>query len=68
MAVALLEGGTGGTYLQDGARRTIAVNGAASGKYDLRAAYFHKAGTAMTAGTVTTQITVTAAYKHGAGV
>ena len=63
VAIALLEGLAGSNYLQDGTRRTIAINGAASGKYDLRAAYFHKAGTAMTAGTVTTKITVTADYK-----
>ncbi len=63
VAIALLEGTAGNTYLQKGARRTIAVNGAATGKQDLRAAYFHKAGTAMTAGTVMAQITVTADYR-----
>ncbi|MEG0183692.1 MAG: fimbrial protein [Stenotrophomonas sp.] len=63
VAVALLDGTTGATFLKKAATKTIAVNGAATAKLDVRAGYYRKAGTLLTAGTVSTQITVTAAYR-----
>nr|WP_313226909.1 fimbrial protein [Stenotrophomonas pavanii] len=63
VAVALLDGTTGNDFLQKGAKKTVAVNGAATAKLDMRAGYYRKAGTLLKAGDVSTQITVTADYK-----
>lgn len=63
VAVALLDGTTGSVFLKKGATKTIAVNGAATARLNVRAGYYRKAGTLLTAGTVSSQITVTAAYK-----
>lgn len=63
VAVALLDGATGSAFLQKGAKKSIAVNGAATGKLDVRAGYYRKAGTLLKAGDVSTQITVTADYR-----
>ncbi|QGL95813.1 MULTISPECIES: fimbrial protein [Stenotrophomonas] len=63
VAVALLDGTTGNDFLQKGAKKTVAVNGAATAKLDMRAGYYRKAGTSLKAGDVSTQITVTADYK-----
>lgn len=63
VAVALLEGASGTTYLQKGATTTVPVAGASTAKLDVRAGYYRKSGTAMTAGAVSTQVTVTAVYK-----
>lgn len=63
VAVALLEGTRGTTFLQKGTKRTITLKGAADGKLDVRAGYFRKAGTLLKAGELSAQITVTAAYR-----
>jgi type 1 fimbria pilin len=63
VAVALLEGTSGTTYLQKGDTTTVTVGGASAAKLDVRAGYYRKSGTAMTAGAVSTQVTVTAEYK-----
>ncbi|WP_414495844.1 fimbrial protein [Stenotrophomonas maltophilia] len=63
VAVALLDGTTGSTFLQKGAKKTVPVNGAATGKLDMRTGYYRKAGTLLKAGDVSAQITVTADYK-----
>ncbi|WP_049456305.1 fimbrial protein [Stenotrophomonas maltophilia] len=63
VAVALLDGTTGTAFLKKAARKTIAVNGAATAKLDMRSGYYRKAGTPLVAGAVSTQITVTASYK-----
>jgi len=63
VAVVLLNGTTGADFLQKGAKKTVPINGAATGKLDMRAGYFRKAGTLLKAGDVSTQITVTADYK-----
>ncbi len=63
VAVTLLEGTTGDVYLLKGAKKTIAVNGAATGRFDMRTGYYRTAGTLLKAGDVSTQITVTAGYR-----
>ncbi|KOQ75293.1 hypothetical protein ABW45_13900 [Stenotrophomonas maltophilia] len=63
VAVALLDGRSGSRYLKKGASKTVAVNGAATATLDLRAGYFRTTGTVLKAGTVSTQITVTADYR-----
>jgi len=64
VAVALLDGTSGSTYLKKGATKTVAVpGGAATAKLDIRTGYYRKAGTLLAAGAVSSQITVTATYK-----
>ncbi|WP_313139811.1 fimbrial protein [Stenotrophomonas sp.] len=63
VAVALLDGPTGTTYLRKGDSKSVIVAGASSARLDLRAGYYRKSGTLMSAGAVSTQITVTADYK-----
>jgi len=63
VAVALLDGTTGSTFLQKGAKKSVTINGAATGKLDMRTGYYRKAGTPLTAGDIRAQITVTADYK-----
>lgn len=63
VAVTLLDGATGSAFLKNAAKKTVTVNGAATAKLDMRSSYYRKAGTTLTAGAVSTQITVTADYK-----
>ncbi|WP_414554059.1 fimbrial protein [Stenotrophomonas forensis] len=63
VAVALLEGTAGDVFLKKAAKRSVVVNGATTAKFDMRTGYFRDASTPLTAGTVSSQITVTAAYK-----
>ncbi|WP_312736386.1 fimbrial protein [Stenotrophomonas sp.] len=63
VAVALLDGTTGSVFLKKGDKKTITINGAATGKLDMRTGYYRKTGTLLKAGDVSTQITVTADYK-----
>jgi len=63
VAVALLDGTTGSAFLQKGAKKSVTINGAATGKLDMRTGYYRKAGTLLTAGDIRAQITVTADYK-----
>ncbi|WP_343653111.1 fimbrial protein [Stenotrophomonas sp.] len=63
VAVALLDGTAGTTYLRNGDSKSVTVAGASSATLDLRAGYYRKSGTLMSAGAVSTQITVTADYK-----
>lgn len=42
VAVALLDGTTGNDFLQKGAKKTVAVNGAATAKLDMRVSYYRK--------------------------
>lgn len=62
VAVALLEGATD-DFLKKGDKKTITINGAATGKLEMRAGYYRKSGTLLKAGEVSTSITVTAVYK-----
>ncbi|MDI9273898.1 fimbrial protein [Stenotrophomonas sp. PFBMAA-4] len=62
VAVALLEGATD-DFLKKGDKKTVTINGAATGKLDMRTGYYRKAGTLLKAGDVSTQITVTAGYR-----
>ncbi|MDR2957924.1 MAG: type 1 fimbrial protein [Stenotrophomonas sp.] len=63
VAVALLDGSTGTTFLKKGATRSLPVDGAASATLNLRAGYYRQAGTPLKAGEVSSQITVTADYR-----
>ncbi|HBS56044.1 MAG TPA: fimbrial protein [Stenotrophomonas sp.] len=63
VAVALLDGTTGNVFLKKGDKKTVQLNGGATGKLDLRAGYSRKAGTLLKAGDVSTEITVTADYR-----
>lgn len=63
VAVALLDGTTGNVFLKKGDKKTITINGAATGKLEMRTGYYRKTGTLLKAGDVSTQITVTADYK-----
>jgi len=63
VAVALLEGASGSTYLKKGAKKTVTVNGAATATLEMRAGYFRNTGTLLKSGDVSTRITVTADYK-----
>lgn len=63
VAVALLEGASGSTFLKKGAAKTVPVNGAATATLAMRAGYYRKSGTLLKAGDVTARITVTADYK-----
>ena len=63
VAVALLDGPTGPSFIKDGGTKQVAVNGAATAKLDMGVGYFRKAGTPLVAGAVRAQITVTADYK-----
>lgn len=62
IAVALLDGTTGSTFLKKGGKKTVAVSGTTA-KLDMRAGYYRKSGTTLKAGDVSTQITVTADYR-----
>jgi len=63
VAVVLLDGLTGTTFLKKNATRTLTLNGAATATLDMRSGYYRKAGTLLKAGTVTTRITVNADYR-----
>jgi type 1 fimbria pilin len=62
VAVALLES-TGDAFLKNNAKKSLTVSGAATARLDLRSGYYRKSGTTLKAGSVGTQITVTADYK-----
>lgn len=63
VAVVLLDGTSGNTFLKKGNTKTISINGAAAGKLDMRTGYYRKTGTLLKAGNVSAQITVTAVYR-----
>lgn len=63
VAVALLDGNTGSAFLRKGSKKIVTINGAATGKLEMRTGYYRKADTLLTAGDVSAQITVTADYK-----
>jgi type 1 fimbria pilin len=63
VAVTLMDGPTGIEALLKGSKKTVPINGGATGKLEMRAGYYRKSGTLLKAGEVSTSITVTAVYK-----
>lgn len=63
VSISLLSGTTGNTYLKDGDTGIDVPVTGATARYDLRAAYHAPTGAALSAGEVSTEIVVTAAYE-----
>ncbi len=63
VSISLLSGTTGNNYLKDGDTGIDVPVTGANARYDLRAAYHAPTGAALSAGEVSTEIVVTAAYE-----